>query len=102
MALSNSHYSKLSSLHFGLINLNHSRPATALLNQDILANHLDLVCVTEPYYTDMGVANFTLSFKIVAIKTKPRAAIIIINNDINYTIIAEYILAIFIIITIII
>lgn len=76
-------------LHIGLINLNHSRPATALVNQDIVSKNLDILCVTEPYYTDTGVANFPPKYAIIADNHKPRSASVIINNKIHFTIINQ-------------
>lgn len=75
-------------LHFGLINLNHSHPATALINQDITKN-LEVLCITEPYYSDVGIANFSLSFTIIANKHKTRSAIIITIRNINFIIITQ-------------
>lgn len=89
MALSNFSSNKLGSISFGVVNLNHSRSAISVLSQDIANKCLDIVCVTEPYYTDHGVTSLPIKYNVIAVKNRPRAAIVIANSMIKYNIICE-------------
>lgn len=46
-------------LKIGLINLNHSRHASAQLCHDIISDKFDIVGINEPYFNDNGVAGFS-------------------------------------------
>lgn len=47
---------------------------------------MDITCITEPYFTDLSVTNFPPRFGIVDITERPKAAIVITNRQLNYTI----------------
>lgn len=87
MAQSKSLHCLVGSISFGVINLNHSRSSTALLDQDIASKKLDVICITEPYFTTYGVTSFPKKYSVVAINDQPRTAIVVTTKNINYNII---------------
>lgn len=75
--------SGLSSL---FINLNHARAANCLLAETLSSLNIDFCMVNEPYFLKNKIVGFPNKFNIIQFKEEPRAAIIICNPKLLFTI----------------
>lgn len=68
-------------LKIGIINLNHAKTANAQLNHDLGHLGCDLVGLNEPYYTNLGISDFSRDAVIFSVNDRPRAETLINNSD---------------------
>ncbi|GBL74565.1 hypothetical protein AVEN_176507-1 [Araneus ventricosus] len=67
----------------GLINVNHARVASDLLENDILKRNYDLVCINEPYFYQNTIGGCPKGYLQIAFNLEPRVAIII-KSTLNF------------------